>query len=365
MSPKGGVRKKGIMEKEILKRHCVSTTDEARTALKLIQELPNQSKRTLFAINDQGIFEGTITDGDIRRGLLNGSEISDDTKVFITTECKYLFENEIDTAKLKSFRSKDIVLIPILNSKRELIDIIDLSKTRTILPMSALIMAGGRGERLKPLTDSVPKPMLVVGSKPIIEHNIDRLIAYGVKEIFISVKYLKEQIMDHFGDGTEKGISIKYIEEDEPLGTLGCLSLIKDIAEENLLVMNSDLLTNIDFEYFYNFFIEKQADMLLASVPYKVSVPYAVLETENQAVKSFSEKPTYTYYSNGGIYLIKTKLKSRLKKGVFYNATDLMESVIQELGSSLIHFPILDYWLDIGKHQDFTKAQEDIKRLHM
>ena len=207
--------------------------------------------------------------------------------------------------------------------------------------------------------------MLKVGEKPIIEHNIDRLISYGIKEIYISVNYHKEQIMDFFGDGSAKGISIKYIEENEPLGTLGCLSLIDDISEENLLVMNSDLLTNIDFEDFYQFFIEKHADMVLASVPYIVSVPYAVLETEQQRVKSFSEKPTYTYYSNGGIYLIKTKLKSKLRKGVFYNATDLMEEVLQESETSLVHFPILDYWLDIGKHQDFTKAQEDIKSVRM
>lgn len=353
------------MEKENLQKHIISAPKEARQALKLIQELPIHSKKTLFVVDEQGRFIGSLTDGDIRRGLLQGYEISDSTGVYANIKCCYLNEGDIDVQKLKEFKSKDLVLIPVINEARELVDIIDLSTTRTVLPISALIMAGGRGERLKPLTDTVPKPMLKVGEKPIIEYNIDRLISYGVKEIYIGVKYLKEQIMDFFGDGSTKGVSIKYIEEDEPLGTLGCLSLIDDISEENLLVMNSDLLTNIDFEDFYQFFVEKKADMILASVPYKVSVPYAVLETDQQTVKSFSEKPTYTYYSNGGIYLIKTRLKSRLKKGMFYNATDLMEEIIQESGSSLVHFPILDYWLDIGKHQDFTKAQEDIKSVRI
>jgi dTDP-glucose pyrophosphorylase len=353
------------MKKENLKKHLISAPEEARQALRIIQELPINSKRTLFVIDEEGRFIGSLTDGDIRRGLLKGYEISDSTGKYANVACSFLNEGEIYTHKLKEFKSKDLVLIPIINETQKLVDIIDLSTTRSVLPMSALIMAGGRGERLKPLTDTVPKPMLKVGDKPIIEHNIDRLLSYGVKEIYISVKYLKEQIMAFFGDGSSKGISIKYIEEDEPLGTLGSLSLVDKISEENLLIMNSDLLTNIDFEDFYQFFTEKQADMVLASVPYKVSVPYAVLETDQQIVKSFSEKPTYTYYSNGGIYLIKSKLKSKLKKGVFYNATDLMEEIIQESESSLVHFPILDYWLDIGKHQDFTKAQEDIQSLRM
>jgi dTDP-glucose pyrophosphorylase len=353
------------MEKENLQKHVISAPKEAREALMLIQELPINSKRTLFVVDEKGRFLGSLTDGDIRRGLLRGYEISDSTNLYVNKNCCCLNEGEIDPLKLKGFKSNGLILIPIINEAQELIDIIDLSTTKTILPISALIMAGGRGERLKPLTDSTPKPMLKVGEKPIIEHNIDRLISYGIKEVFISVNYLKEQIMDFFGDGSAKGISIKYIEESEPLGTLGCLSLIEDVSEENLLIMNSDLLTNIDFEDFYHFFVEKYADMVLASVPYRVNIPYAVLETEKQRVKSFSEKPTFTYYSNGGIYLIKTKLKSKLKKGVFYNATDLMEEVLQESDTSLIHFPILDYWLDIGKHQDFTKAQEDIKNVRM
>ncbi len=224
-------------------------------------------------------------------------------------------------------------------------------------------MAGGRGDRLRPLTDSAPKPMLKVGDKPILEHNLDRLISFGVSDIYISVKYMKEQIMDYFGNGENKGIKITYIEEDVPLGTLGALSLIEKLEHDDILVMNSDLLTNIDFEDFFNFYKSESATMALASIPYVVNIPYAVIQTDHHKVQSFSEKPSYTYYSNGGIYLMNAKLKGLIVRGEFFNATDLMDLVISDAKLSLVHYPLLGYWLDIGKHQDFVKAQEGIKHI--
>ena len=153
--------------------------------------------------------------------------------------------------------------------------------------------------------------------------------------------------------------------EDEPLGTLGALSLIDTILHEDILIMNSDLLTNIDFEDFFNFYQSNNADMALASIPYNINVPYAVLQTQDHKICSFTEKPTFTYYSNSGIYLLKFALKERLPKGVFYNATDLMANVIEDEKLLLIHYPLMGYWLDIGNPQDFMKAQEDIKHLNL
>jgi NDP-sugar pyrophosphorylase family protein len=171
--------------------------------------------------------------------------------------------------------------------------------------------------------------------------------------------------MDYFGDGSSKGVKIKYIEEDEPLGTLGALSLIGDIEHDDILVMNSDLLTNIDFEDFYSFYQEQGAEMAVASIPYKVTVPYAVLETNDHKINSFVEKPTYTYYSNGGIYLFKYNLRDIFPRKSFFNATDLMDQLIANNTKSVIHYPLLCYWLDIGNQQDFLKAQEDIKHLQL
>lgn len=343
--------------------HIVSKDDEARTALKILDQLPDSASRTLFVTDKQGKMVGTVTDGDIRRGLLNGCEISQTIELFMNINFKSINDGYDNTALIRAFKSADIYLVPVLNADNSIKEILDLKSIKTILPITALLMAGGRGERLKPFTDNTPKPMLKVGDKPILEINIDRLISYGVSEIYISVKYLKEQIMDYFGDGTSKGINIYYLEENDPLGTLGALAHIEEIDHEDLLVMNSDLLTNIDFEDFFNYYREQSATMALASIPYHVSIPYAVLKTNEHIVESFSEKPTYTYYSNGGIYLMKFALKEHIIKGSFYNATDLMDKIILESQSNLIHYPILSYWLDIGKHQDFIKAQEDIKHI--
>jgi len=343
--------------------HIVKEETVARLALRMLDELPESVSRTLFVVNNLNQIVGSLTDGDIRRGLLNDSEISEPVATFMNTSYKCLFQDEDNVDLIKSYRRADVKLIPLVDRTRKILQILDLRKTKTILPVSALIMAGGKGERLKPFTNTIPKPMLKVGDKPILEHNIDRLISFGINDIYISVKYLKDQIIDYFGDGSKKGVNIYYIEETEPLGTLGALSLLGTIDHEDILVMNSDLLTNIDFEDFYNFYKSAKAEMALASIPYLVNIPYAVLETQNQTVASFTEKPTYTYYSNGGIYLMKFSLKESIKVGEFFNATDMMDKVIENDKHHLVHYPLLGYWLDIGKHQDFIKAQEDIKHI--
>ena len=346
-------------------QHLVKPNQEARVALKALDVLGENISRTLFVVDEHQKLLGSLTDGDIRRGLLNGKEISEPIAGFMNTGFKYLRKSDDNLAQINAFRKADINLIPLVADDFTLLEVLDLKKRRTMLPLAALIMAGGRGERLRPLTENTPKPMLKVGDKPIIEHNVDRFAAYGIKDIYISVKYLKEQIMDYLGDGSAKGLNIHYIEEDEPLGTIGCLSLIEQLDHKDILVMNADILTNIDFEDFYNFYKEEGAKMAVASVPYHVTVPYAVLETKGNVITSFAEKPSYTYYSNGGIYLMKAELKHCFEKGSFFNATDLMEWLIAKEQNALIHYPLLGYWLDIGKHHDLLKAQEEIKHIKL
>lgn len=342
--------------------HIINIGLIAREALKCLSELPDIESRTLFIVDNNQKLLGTITDGDIRRGLLDGCEISESIDKFMNPRFRYLLDNENNITDIKKFKKQGIELVPLLNNEKKIIKILDLKKIQSVLPASVLLMAGGRGERLKPFTDSVPKPMLLIGNKPIIEHNIDRLIQFGITEIFISVRYLAEQIKDYLGDGSNKGVSIKYIEEEESLGTIGALSLINQISNEDLLIMNSDLLTNIDFEDFYSYYIQSNTSMCIASIPYSINVPYAVLQTEDNRVLSFTEKPTYTYYSNAGIYFIKSSLKAEIPFRRFFNATDLIELLIKK-DSCVSHYPILGYWLDIGKYQDFLKAQDDIKHL--
>lgn len=346
-------------------QHILRENEEARTALRILDKLSTSISRTLFIVNANNKMVGSLSDGDIRRGLLNGLEISVPVGSFMNTSFKFIRENEDNVEALKRHRLEDIKLIPIIDSEDRIVQILDLTKTRTLLPVSALIMAGGKGERLRPYTDHVPKPMLKIGDKPIIEYTIDRLISFGISEIFISVEYLKEQIISYFGDGSSKGIHVHYIEESKPLGTLGALALTPEIIHEDILVINSDLLTNIDLEDFFRVYKTEGAAMGVASIPYQVNVPYAVLETKQNHVLSFVEKPSFTYFSNGGIYFMKSSLKTNFTKGNFYNATDMMDNIISDESKKLVHYPILGYWLDIGRHQDFIKAQEDIKHLSL
>jgi NDP-sugar pyrophosphorylase family protein len=206
--------------------------------------------------------------------------------------------------------------------------------------------------------------LLKVGNKPIIEYNVDRLSKFGVHFINISIKYLGQQLIDYFGNGSDQGLEICYVKEDEPLGTIGALAQVPSIHNDYVLVMNSDLLTDIDYEDFYLDFINKDADMAIATIPYNVKIPYAVLELDDDRITSFREKPTYTYYSNGGIYIMKREIAEMVPKDSFYNATDLMEELIKQ-GKKVVQYPILGYWLDIGKPNDFEKAQDDIKHLKL
>jgi dTDP-glucose pyrophosphorylase/CBS domain-containing protein len=346
-------------------QHYIDSNSQAREALRKLDALPELTSRTLFVLDEKKKLLGTITDGDIRRGLLRNLEISDNVTGFMHVNFKRIVNKPSNPEELKAYRNADIRMIPVVDESDVLLNIIDLDKLRTILPVTAVIMAGGKGERLRPLTDTVPKPMLKIGDKPIIEHNIDRLIQYGIKEIFISINYLGDQIKDYFGDGSSKGISIRYIEETTPLGTIGSISMLPAIANDVILLLNSDLLTNLDFEMFYEEFQSKKAVMTVASIPYQFQVPYAVLETKEEIVHSFLEKPSFTYYSNAGIYLIaKTICDKYIPRNSFYNTTDLMEEVIKS-NDNLTHYPHMGYWLDIGKYPDFIKAQEDIKYIKL
>ena len=316
------------------------------------------SLQTVFVLDNQNKLLGTITDGDIRRAFIKGLTIENELIDFVFRDFSYLESDKKDFEKLKEFRKEKIKAVPVLSSSGEIVKIIDFTVMKSLLPIDAVIMAGGLGTRLKPLTDNTPKPLLCVGNKEIISYNIDRLYQYGIFNQNITVNYLGEQIQN-FCKYYNNEINFKIVKEKEFLGTAGSLSLIDGFENDTILLMNSDLLTNIDFEDFYRSFKDKKADIMVASIPYDVSLPYAIFETENKNIKSFIEKPTYTHYANTGIYLMKKHTLRHIPKNKFFNATDLMNAIINEKGK-LIHFPITGYWLDIGNHTDFEKAQRDI-----
>lgn len=342
------------------KEHLLHRKATIREALQKLDYLAKDA--IVFIVDDNEKLVGSLTDGDVRRGLLKGVTIDQTVENVIQKGPRFIKKGETDLDKIIQFREQNFRILPVLDENNVVINVINFGEKRSYLPIDAVIMAGGRGQRLRPLTDTVPKPLLKVGDKSIMEHNVDRLALYGIDDFWFSVKYLGEQLESHFGNGKKKNVRIEYIWEDEPLGTIGSVSKIDNFIHDYVLISNSDILTNLDYEAFYLDFIKQDADFSVVTIPYNVNIPYAVLETTNGHVIDFKEKPTYTYYSNGGIYLMKRSVLDHIPKNTFFNATDLMETLIKQ-NKKVVSYPLLGYWLDIGKHEDFEKAQRDINTI--
>lgn len=342
---------------QAFKNHLISNGSSVIQALELLNQLSPDS--ILFVIDHEGKLIGSLTDGDIRRGLLNNFTVSSKIDDIIQPNPHFIKKGENDIQKIINYRDRMFKILPVVDEQMKVVNVINFRNIRSYLPIDAVIMAGGRGLRLQPLTDVMPKPLLKVGGKPIMEYNLDLLASYGVEDFWVTVKYLGEQIQNYFGNGSKKNIKIEYVWETEPLGTIGAVSKIVNFKHDYLLVINSDLLTNIDFENFYLDFINKNADFAVLTIPYNVKIPYGVFETENASIKSLKEKPIYTYFSNGGVYLMKKEVLKYIPKNSLYNSTDLIESLIAK-DYKVISYPFSGYWLDVGKHDDFEKAQVDI-----
>jgi dTDP-glucose pyrophosphorylase len=344
------------------KDHLIFSGSTIRDALLLLNKLSNDA--ILFVVDKQDKLIGALTDGDVRRGLINGFTIESSVDHIIQSSPRFITKGSNNLKKIIEYRENSYKIIPVLDDYQRVVNVINFRNLKSYLPVDAVVMAGGRGQRLRPLTDVTPKPLLKVGSKSIMEHNVDRLVLFGIDDFWFCVKYLGEQIKQYFGNGEKRNININYIWENEVLGTIGAVSKIDNFKHDYVLVTNSDLLTNVDFENFFLEFLEKDVDLAVLSIPYQVNVPYAVLETAGEdMVRSFREKPTYTYYCNGGIYLMKRDVVKYIPKDTLYNATDLMQDLIKN-GLKVASYPFSGYWMDVGKHEDFIKVQSDIQNIN-
>lgn len=342
-------------------KHIIPLNESVRDALGKLDALASDA--ILFVVDSEFHLIGSLTDGDLRRGFIKGLGFDDSLLQFIQKNPIYITRTNYTLELLESYKDKHFKIIPIVDEDKVIIDVLNFRIQKTIIPADGVLMAGGQGKRLRPLTENTPKPLLKVGDKPIIEYNIDRLVQYGIKNINLSINYLGEQIESYFGNGERNNARISYVCESKPLGTIGSIHLVDNFEHDDILVMNSDLLTNIDFADFYSTFKNSGADMAVAATSYHVDVPYAVLEVDGKNLAtSLKEKPRYTYYSNAGIYFIKKSLLEMIPKGEFFDITELMETLLAK-DMKLITYPITGYWLDIGKHEDFKKAQEDIKHV--
>lgn len=343
------------------RKHIINQNMPLLEALSRINTLA-PSPLVLFVVDDEDRMVGTLTDGDSRRALIAGASVNDKAERIMLRNFRYMRSDDISNViEIRRQKEMKMKLVPILDEERHIIDIINLEKYKTRLPIDAVLMAGGKGERLRPLTEKTPKPLLTVGDKAIIDHNIDRLISYGVQHINVTVNYLHEQIEEHYKE-PRNGVKIRTFLEPKFLGTIGSIKFVDSFHNDTILVMNSDLFTNIDYEDFFLHFQQYDAEMSVAAVPYNISIPYGILDLDGRDIKGLLEKPKYNYYANAGIYLIKRQALKEIPEETFFNATDLIEKLIAN-GKRVIRYPLNGTWIDIGNPQEYQKAQDFVRHL--
>ena len=344
-----------------MKNHTISKEKTLIEALNIINNLV-PDPLVLFVLDENDRMVGTLTDGDSRRALISGASVNDKIGKIMHRNFNYIKADGIcDVKEIKHQKEMKMKLVPVLDNDMHIVDIINLEKYATRLPVDAVLMAGGKGERLRPLTEKTPKPLLPVGNKAIIDHNIDRLISYGINHIFVTVNYLKEQIEEHFREPRNEA-QIQTVREPKFLGTIGSIRFVPKFYNDAILLMNSDVFTNIDYEDFYLHFLQHDAEMSVAAIPYNVSIPYGILDLDGRNIQGLLEKPKYTYYANAGIYLIKRRAIDEIPNECFFNATDLVEKLISE-GKKVIRYPLNGTWIDIGNPQEYQKANDLVKHM--
>lgn len=340
---------------------CIINEDATiREALVAINSITGNGE-SLIVVNKAQQMVGSLTDGDIRRGLIGGAELVDSVRNIMHRDFRYIKHSDFDVAHLKSFRDQRIMFIPILDEQKHVVDVVNLNKFKSKLPIDVVLMAGGKGERLRPLTEKTPKPLLEVGGKCIIDHNVDRLISYGVEHINVTVNYLAEQLEEHFA-APRNGVQVRTFREPKFLGTIGSIKFVDTFYNDTILVMNSDLFTNIDYEDFFLHFQQNDAEMSVAAVPYNISIELGILDLDGRNIKGLLEKPKYNYYANAGIYLIKKRALAEIPEDTFFHATHLIEKLIAQ-GKKVIRYPLNGTWIDIGTPQEYQKAKDLVKHL--
>lgn len=352
-----------LFDMEMELQHIINENKLLIEALSQINSIEENTPLVLFVVNNEGKMVGTLTDGDSRRALIAGVSVNDEIKQVMHRNFNFLREGvDNDVKHLHEQKKMKMKLVPVLDKNDYIIEIVNLEKYKTKLPIDAVVMAGGKGERLRPLTEKTPKPLLKVGKKAIIDYNVDNLISCGVKHISVTVNYLGEQLEEHFAE-LKQGVQVHTVREPRFLGTMGSIQYVDNFYNDTILLMNSDLFTNIDFEDFYLHFKEHDADLSVGAVPYSISVPYGIFSLDGRNICGVLEKPTYNYYANAGIYLIKREMIDQyVPRDVFFNATDFMERLVED-GKKVVRYPLSGYWIDIGNKQEYEKAQALVKHL--
>lgn len=352
------------MNKTPVSKFSVRMSDSIHDAIVCI----DHSARISIALilDDQDRLINTITDGDVRRGILAGISLNEPVSKLLpikaTTPHPKPVTAPADTDPdlfLQIMQEKSVKQLPLIDKEGRVVEIVALNEVLPPpkLPLQAVVMAGGLGTRLRPLTDTVPKPMLSVGGRPLMELTIEKLHDAGIDQVNISTNYRAADIVEHFGDGNAFGVNLNYINEDSPLGTAGALGLM-NVPEKTLLVINGDIITQVDLAAMLAYHKEHQAVLTIGVRQYGVQVPYGVIECNGPTVCKLTEKPHMSFLVNAGIYLLEPSVYAYIPKGERMDMTDLIQHLLDG-NHSVVSFPIIEYWLDIGQPADYERAQND------
>ncbi len=337
--------------------------------IQALDRLNQGRKGIVLVVDSERRLLGTVVDGDVRRALLGGIDLQAPLGEILAHKRRLGHPDAVtagletsDEKLLELMQTHDVRQIPLLDSQGR---VADLVTQKDIMPdcepgLSAMIMAGGYGKRLYPLTKDCPKPLLPVGDRPLLRLTIDQLRQVGIRRVSISTHYLAEMIHDSLGDGLDLDMEISYLTEDKPLGTAGALGLL-DQPTEPLLIINGDIITQVDFRSMLEFHRQHEALLTVAVRKFEVSVPFGVMETEGERVVGLAEKPVYSFFINAGIYLLEPRAVQFVNGGERLDMTDLIARLLAE-GETVVSFPILEYWLDVGNPSDYAKAQEDARQ---
>lgn len=341
------------------------------TLMDAISAIENSPQRMSIVIDHAGKLLGTITDGDIRRHMLKGRSLNERVVTFMNKDPITAGLGATKSAINFLMSKHNVIGIPIIDKNRYYIETIHLTdiesfgvksiSSKNIFPC-AVIMAGGEGNRLRPMTENIPKPMIKIGKMPLLEYQIKSFAQLGIKRVYIAINYLGEFIENYFGDGTDFGIDIKYLREDSKLGTAGPLSLLPEIPETPILVVNGDIYTTSNFQSLWTFHVDSGSVITVCAVDYKAEIPYGILEVNGEEVQGILEKPTQSYLCNAGIYVISPDVIRSIEKNKLTNMTELVQTFISQ-GIKVKVFPIYEYWSDIGTPKDLEKLRNRLLQI--
>ncbi len=333
----------------------------------LLQCLDRGAKGIVLVVDPDGRLIDTVTDGDVRRAILASIDVGLPLQRLLDTKDRgdpaAPVTAAVGTPEIELLRvmgARGLRHIPLVDEHGRVADLALLSELAkdAELPLTAVVMAGGLGTRLRPLTETLPKPMLPIGDRPLLAHIIAQLREAGIQQLHVTTHYRADAIREHFGDGQDYGIAIRYVHEDLPLGTAGALALV-DAPDQPLLVMNGDILTRVDFGAMREFHRQQRADMTVGVRQYELKIPYGVVDTDGPLITGLSEKPAISHFINAGVYLINPDVRTLVPPGERFDMTDLIQAALAR-GRRVACFPIREYWIDIGQMTDYERAQFDV-----